>query len=52
MSTSLAPVETVLTQVSVWPLYPSVYEINTWVWLAELSQKYLARFSSKWIPSG
>jgi len=24
----------------VWPRYPSLYEINTWVWLAELSQKY------------
>jgi len=23
-----------------WPKYPSIYEINTWVWLAELSQKY------------
>jgi hypothetical protein len=25
---------------SVWPRYPTVYEINTWVWLSELSQKY------------
>jgi len=40
MSTSLEPVKTVPTQVSVWPHYPSVYEVNTWVWLAELSQKY------------
>jgi len=23
-----------------WPKYPVVYEINTWVWLAELSRKY------------
>ncbi|HEY1336854.1 MAG TPA: alpha-amylase family glycosyl hydrolase [Bryobacteraceae bacterium] len=22
-----------------WPRYPSVYEINTWVWLSDLSQK-------------
>lgn len=22
-----------------WPRYPTVYEINTWVWLAELTQK-------------
>src|SRR5882672_4651683 len=22
-----------------WPKYPSVYEINTWVWLSELSEK-------------
>lgn len=25
---------------SVWPRYPSLYEINTWVWLSELSRKY------------
>jgi hypothetical protein len=23
-----------------WPKYPVIYEINTWVWLGELSQKY------------
>ena len=23
-----------------WPRYPTIYEINTWVWLADLSQKY------------
>ena len=23
-----------------WPKYPVIYEINTWVWLSELSQKY------------
>src|SRR5260370_25649666 len=22
-----------------WPRYPTVYEINTWVWLSELSSK-------------
>src|SRR5215467_2776788 len=26
--------------VSVWPQYPSLYEINTWVWLSELSRKF------------
>jgi len=25
---------------SVWPRYPSLYEINTWVWLSGLSEKY------------
>ena len=25
---------------SAWPRYPVIYEINTWVWLQELSQKY------------
>jgi hypothetical protein len=24
----------------VWPRYPTLYEINTWVWLAELGAKY------------
>src|SRR5215471_6093914 len=28
------------TRVSHWPQYPSIYEINTWVWLSELTQKY------------
>ena len=23
-----------------WPKYPVIYEINTWVWLGDLSQKY------------
>ena len=23
-----------------WPMHPVIYEINTWVWLAELGQKY------------
>jgi hypothetical protein len=23
-----------------WPKYPLIYEINTWVWLRELGQKY------------
>src|SRR5215475_15363743 len=22
-----------------WPKYPSIYEINTWVWLSELGEK-------------
>ena len=25
---------------SAWPSYPVIYEINTWVWLGELSRKY------------
>ena len=23
-----------------WPRYPTIYEINTWVWLQDLSQRY------------
>ena len=51
MRTSLAPVNTVPTQVSVWPLYPSVYEINTWLWLAELSQKYGKKVTLSSVPA-
>jgi hypothetical protein len=25
--------------VSTWPRYPTIYEINTWIWLSELSRK-------------
>jgi hypothetical protein len=25
---------------SEWPRYPTIYEINAWVWLSDLSQKY------------
>jgi len=28
------------TRVAVWKQYPTLYEINTWVWLADLSHKY------------
>src|ERR1700733_522081 len=28
-----------LTTMSAWPRYPTLYEINTWVWLSELSVK-------------
>lgn len=27
-------------EMKTWPLYPVIYEINTWVWLGDLSQKY------------
>jgi hypothetical protein len=30
----------VSSAISVWARYPTVYEINTWVWLWELSEKY------------
>ena len=23
-----------------WPKYPTIYEINTWVWLSDLTTKY------------
>ncbi len=38
-ATLLQPIETT-SPLSFWPTYPTVYEINTWVWLAELTRKY------------
>src|SRR5271165_4766193 len=29
-----------MTTISAWPRYPTLYEINTWVWLSELSREY------------
>ena len=40
MNAALAETIRALGSVSVWPLYPSLYEINTWVWLSELSERY------------
>jgi hypothetical protein len=40
MSTALVEQRIVLQPVSIWCRYPSLYEINTWVWLSDLSQKY------------
>ena len=36
---------------SKWPRYPTLYEINTWVWLSELSQKYGKRIDLGSVPS-
>src|SRR5262250_3178173 len=40
------------TGVSVWKQYPSVYEINTWVWLTGLSRKYGKPINLSSVPSG
>jgi len=34
-----------------WPKYPLIYEINTWVWLTELSRKYHRQMTLADIPS-
>ncbi len=52
MVTTLAEVPTVTPGVSVWPRYPNVYEINTWVWLSELSRKYGKSISLSSVPAG
>jgi hypothetical protein len=36
--------------VSVWPQYPALYEINTWVWLSELSQRYGKKVDLSSVP--
>jgi alpha amylase-like protein len=42
---------TAMAGVSVWPRYPTSYEINTWVWLSELSQKYGKKINLSSVPS-
>jgi len=39
MTASFAKSAMARTAHSVWPRYPTLYEINTWVWVSELSQK-------------
>ncbi len=34
-----------------WPKYPLIYEINTWVWLRELGQKYRRPLTLATVPS-
>jgi Alpha amylase, catalytic domain len=35
----------------VWPPYPTLYEINTWVWLTDISQKYGRNINLSSVPS-
>jgi hypothetical protein len=52
MSATTAGASTVPARVSVWAArYPTVYEINTWVWLSELSQKYGTKVDLASVPS-
>src|SRR5271157_1400923 len=34
-----------------WPRYPTSYEINTWVWLSDLSQKHGTSIDLSSVPS-
>jgi Alpha amylase, catalytic domain len=36
---------------SIWPRYPTLYEINTWVWLSDLDQKYGKTLDLSSVPS-
>jgi len=51
MSATLAEPRTALKSISIWPQYPSIYEINTWVWLSDLSQKYEIKVDLFSVPS-
>jgi hypothetical protein len=37
--------------VSVWKQYPTLYEINTWVWLSELTRKYGEKIDLSSVPA-
>ena len=37
--------------ISKWPRYPTIYEINAWVWLSDLSQKYGTFVDLSSVPS-
>ena len=52
MTVSATAVETLATPagVSMWPRYPTVYEISTWPWLSELSRKYHERVTLRSVP--
>src|SRR6476659_638244 len=51
MNATLADPKVLLPGVSVWPRNPSIYEINTWVWVSELSQKYGQNIDLSCVPS-
>jgi Alpha amylase, catalytic domain len=40
VGTSVAATKNTESHLSAWHRYPSLYEINTWIWLFELSQRY------------
>ena len=39
------------TSACAWTRYPYLYEINSWVWLSELSQKYAKKITFSSVPS-
>ena len=34
-----------------WPRHPTIFEINTWVWLSSLSQKYGTSLNLERVPA-
>jgi len=51
MSATSVETSTKTTQARVWPRYPTLYEINTWVWLAELSRRHGRRIDLSSVPA-
>ena len=51
MTASLAKSAITVPAQSVWPRYPTLYEINTWVWVSELSQKLGRNIDLSSVPS-
>src|ERR1700751_4012073 len=51
MSASVAEVTTTTQGTTVWRRNPSVYEINTWVWLSDLREKHGRPLDLSSVPS-
>jgi hypothetical protein len=51
MNATLAEPKPAPTRVPAWAKYPALYEINTWIWLSELSQRYGKKVDLSSLPS-
>ncbi|MBO0910659.1 MAG: alpha-amylase [Acidobacteria bacterium] len=51
MSSSLAETTATPPLATAWSRYPSVYEVNTWVWLSDLSRKYERHIDLSSVPA-
>src|ERR1700751_5374944 len=51
MSATVAEMMRAPTAASVWSRYPFIYEINTWVWVSELSSKYATKVDLSSVPA-
>jgi Alpha amylase, catalytic domain len=51
VNTSIAREGDSLSRPSKWDRYPSLYEINTWIWLSELSRKYEKHVTLSSVPA-
>jgi glycosidase len=50
VGTNLAPTTDAKSRLTTWHRYPTVYEINTWIWLFELSKKYERAVTLSLVP--